>query len=297
MIAAPSIHDLRDWPTDADVASFEVNGFVVGPRLLSPEALGRARRSAELLASGSSEKGTSPARDHTVDSCLRKWKNSWWADSDFQKLATADAIGYAGAQLIRAKAIYLWEDHLIWKSPSVANRGCVGWHQDKQYWKSASGTQMLTAVIALDDCIAETGCLHFIQGSHKWGLLHGADFYEHSLVQQAYNIRRTACQHPWREIVCPIPAGHVSFHHCLTLHSSGPNLSNGPRRVLSVHLMAGSTRIVRGKGHLNETLTDRSHGRHFRGAFFPRLWPPDDPVEERDSLVQVEGQRLGVSAR
>ncbi|MEO6699938.1 MAG: phytanoyl-CoA dioxygenase family protein, partial [Jatrophihabitantaceae bacterium] len=37
-----------------------------------------------------------------------------------------------------------------------------------------------------------------------------------------------------------IPKGHLSFHHCRTYHGSGPNLSDRPRRAISLHLQDGA---------------------------------------------------------
>jgi ectoine hydroxylase-related dioxygenase (phytanoyl-CoA dioxygenase family) len=33
-----------------------------------------------------------------------------------------------------------------------------------------------------------------------------------------------------------LPKGHVSVHHCRTIHGSGPNLSDRPRRAIAVHM-------------------------------------------------------------
>lgn len=47
----------------------------------------------------------------------------------------------------------------------------------------------------------------------------------------------------------PVPAlpllmrrGQVSFHHCRTVHGSGPNTSARPRRSLAIHLQPGDNR-------------------------------------------------------
>jgi ectoine hydroxylase-related dioxygenase (phytanoyl-CoA dioxygenase family) len=34
--------------------------------------------------------------------------------------------------------------------------------------------------------------------------------------------------------------GEVSFHHCLTIHGSGPNHSTNPRRSIAIHLQDAS---------------------------------------------------------
>ncbi len=37
-----------------------------------------------------------------------------------------------------------------------------------------------------------------------------------------------------------IPKGHMSFHHCRTYHGSGANLSDRPRRAVSLHMQDGA---------------------------------------------------------
>lgn len=262
---------MAQWPAKSEIAEFGTSGFITGPQLLGNEELRRARLSAERLAAGEHDKGAPPARCHKVDECLTKWKNSWWADTVLEAIATSEIIGRAAARLIGARSIYLWEDHLISKAPGVNNCGAVGWHQDKKYWQSASDLRMLTAVVALDECDESSGCLYYIPGSHQWGLLPEGDFYNQSLELQKNHIRQNFALGGWREEPCILSAGYVSFHHCLTLHASLSNLSASPRRVLAVHLMAGSTELIKGKGHLNERL---AAGKKFRGRYFPRLWPP-----------------------
>ena len=34
-------------------------------------------------------------------------------------------------------------------------------------------------------------------------------------------------------VACPIPAGAATVHHCRTIHYSGPNYSERPRRAIS----------------------------------------------------------------
>lgn len=267
-----------------------------GPRLLRPEDLELARNHVELIASQTYDRGAPPARAHQVDSRLRKWKNSWWADSVLQDLATSPALGRAAARLLGTEAVYLWEDHLIWKTPDRDSRtsddvetGRVGWHQDKKYWQSACGEEMLTAVIALDDCTEEAGCLRFVPGSHKWGLLESGDFYEQHSHRQLRDIRATVPSEVWREVPCVLPAGFVSFHHCLTLHSSAPNYGNHDRRILSVHLMSERTTLLRNRGHLNERLTTAPEGAPLRGRFFPRLWPPQSSEDCGEAHTAIGG--------
>jgi ectoine hydroxylase-related dioxygenase (phytanoyl-CoA dioxygenase family) len=76
-----------------------------------------------------------------------------------------------------------------------------------------------------------------------------------------------------------LKAGQVSFHHSLTFHGSGPNLSDQPRRCVILHMMpAGCGLKTDGKWHLCATLLgpEAKKDQPFSGPFFPRLWPPGD---------------------
>jgi ectoine hydroxylase-related dioxygenase (phytanoyl-CoA dioxygenase family) len=37
-----------------------------------------------------------------------------------------------------------------------------------------------------------------------------------------------------------IPRGHMNFHHCRTYHGSGANVTDRPRRAISLHLQDGA---------------------------------------------------------
>ena len=107
--------------------------------------------------------------------------------------------------------------------------GEVDWHQDFPYLPHTN-FDLLNTMIMLDDSTPENGCLEVIAGSHRWGLLdHGTPG-----AAGASNFKLSAAQRaagqPVAELI--VPAGGVSIHHCLTLHSSKPNRSPRPRRAL-----------------------------------------------------------------
>ncbi|NIT65867.1 MAG: hypothetical protein GWM93_04105, partial [Gemmatimonadetes bacterium] len=45
----------------------------------------------------------------------------------------------------------------------------------------------------------------------------------------------------WDVETIDVKAGHVSFHHSLTWHASGPNTSDRPRRAAIVRYVADGT--------------------------------------------------------
>ena len=63
-----------------------------------------------------------------------------------------------------------------------------------------------------------------------------------------------------------LPRGSVTFHHCGTVHGSGPNRSAAPRRSMAIHLQPADNRH-RGLGddarptyHRNDELVRRVDG-------------------------------------
>lgn len=259
-----------------DLSFFQQNGFYLAPKLFDDDLIAQAREHLEMLRRREYEKGEEPLSNYqpSGDAArgLDKIDNGWWADRVMESFATSPILGEVAAQLLGVPEIYLWHDQVLYKPPSSGAAGNVGWHQDKGYWASASGTEMVTAWVAFDDVDEENGCMRFVAGSHRWGLLNESDFFNPDLEGQKNRMRLPGGAE-WREVPAILPAGAVSFHHCMTLHGSGPNRSDRPRRSIAVHMMSGSTRLVKGNRHDNEKIFGGEDGELYRGPRFPRLWP------------------------
>jgi ectoine hydroxylase-related dioxygenase (phytanoyl-CoA dioxygenase family) len=101
----------------------------------------------------------------------------------------------------------------------------VEWHQDFSYYPHTN-TDLLSAMIYLDDATAENACLHVLPGSHKSGLAnHYVDGYFRGKLTGAN------APHPSEAVPLEAPAGSVAFVHCLLLHYSPSNYSDKRRRA------------------------------------------------------------------
>lgn len=263
-------------PSAADRASFEENGYWIAPRLFDEATVAAAREHMAMVVGGTYERGEAPqvvCRLAESDKALRKIDNSWWADSVIAAVVTSPFLGHIAAELLGVEEIYLWHDQLLWKPGGSGTVGNVGWHQDKHYWTSSSGTDMVTAWVAMDDIHEAIGPMRFLRGSNHWDVLGEGNYFDGDLQSQRERIE--AIGMPWDEVPALMSAGQASFHHCKTFHGSGPNTTQGPRRSLAVHMMSGDARLVMGRGHQNEALLeDPVDGMAWRGPRFPRLWPP-----------------------
>ena len=125
--------------------------------------------------------------------------------------------------------------------------GEVDWHQDFPYLPHTN-FDLLNTMIMLDDSTPENGCLNVIPGSHRWGPLgHGSPGAAAS-TNFALSAAQRAVGQPVDDVV--VPAGGMSIHHCLTLHSSRPEpLAQGPPG-LDLHVPGGGRRAARGPHEL-----------------------------------------------
>lgn len=99
-------------------------------------------------------------------------------------------------------------------------------HQDNYYW-AVKGSNALTFWIALDSSNKNNGCVHYYNGSHKYGVLkHEASFAKGSSQKVADKnfLKKFKISYPKLE------AGDVLIHHSLVVHGSSKNISNKSRR-------------------------------------------------------------------
>jgi ectoine hydroxylase-related dioxygenase (phytanoyl-CoA dioxygenase family) len=130
---------------------------------------------------------------------------------DPRLLALADSLLGGGAQLLK--------DKFIAKPPGAVGYGT---HQDAAYWPGLGIdlARFLTAILFLDDAVPENGAIECVPGSHGV-LLTDPDVIadpDESLLG------------PFRLIEAR--AGDLLLLHALTPHRSGPNRTDGMRRVV-----------------------------------------------------------------
>lgn len=282
--------DASVLPEAHDVAFFQENGYwrTRGP-VIAPAQLERLRAAMDRIHRCEFETGREPIRYWKSDAsqdplAILKTDNTHWADRTLYDLATNATIGAIAARLAGAREIRLWHDQMLLKpgaGPDAhTTEGNVGWHQDWNYWQCAEPPHLLTAWVAFDDVTAENGAMQAIPGSHRWGLLSGSDgFFRGDRNAQLRHMMPTG--ESITPVFLPLPAGGVSFHHCLTLHGSGPNRTLRPRRSLVLHLMPEGTRYRAGSPSDNHFSAGAHReqggkdGEPFGGDAFPVLFPPD----------------------
>jgi ectoine hydroxylase-related dioxygenase (phytanoyl-CoA dioxygenase family) len=270
-------------PTREDVRFFQDKGYWLGGKVLSDEQLDALRQAMEDVYAGRYETGIGPMAvwiPGDNPKAIRKSDNAHWASTTLRKLATNPTIGAMAARLIDTPEIRLWHDQLLYKpgqgSAGKQAAGNVGWHQDSHYWQCTI-TDLLTAWVAFDDVTLDNGCMQVAPGSHRWGLLKESDFFNSDLDAMKKKIEEET-GHAFTTEPCTLKAGEVSFHHCLTIHGSGPNMTDKPRRSLVLHLQPDHAYYIAGtpsENHQCAILLRSRGGKNgdlFRGDYWPALY-------------------------
>ena len=276
--------DLFRWPaneqeweqyalTEEQIQFFTENGYLAGIKMLDENAIDTLKKELaelvqpnplghELFYEYNSNESTDP---NTV---LFHALGAWRITPGYHDILWNPRFVMAARQLLGGN-VRFWHDQLFYKPAKKG--GVVAWHQDYSYWTRTKPVAHLTCWCALDDATAENGCLQYIPGSHRWGLLpkpiiagdmHGIQEFLNKEQQEAFT-------HP---VLAPVKAGEAIFHHPLTLHGSGENKSAQPRRAFVINAFKDGV-ISDSDDVLLTGVPPVAKGAKMEGQFFPLLYP------------------------
>ncbi|MBS0027650.1 phytanoyl-CoA dioxygenase family protein [Chitinophaga sp. 22321] len=228
--------------TEAQVRFFHENGYISGIKILNEHHVDRLNEELLKLQSVTAEEkqlfyhyesNESEDRDKVLFHAIGAWR----VTPGFHDLVWSPAYRMATYQLL-GTSFRLFHDQLFCK-PSK-HGGVVAWHQDFSYWTFTKPMHHLTCWIGLDDATAENGCLYYVPGSHKWGLLPitglagDMEAVRHVLTEEQMAVFDG-------KVANELPKGYASFHHPLMMHGSYANYSDRPRRAVVLNAMADQT--------------------------------------------------------
>jgi ectoine hydroxylase-related dioxygenase (phytanoyl-CoA dioxygenase family) len=103
-------------------------------------------------------------------------------------------------------------------------------HQDNYYW-AVKGSNALTLWVALEASKKNNGCVHYFDGSHRYGVLkHEASFAKGSSqkVSDINYLKKFNISYP------EVLPGDVLVHHSLVVHGSSKNTSKNSRKAWTI---------------------------------------------------------------
>ncbi|MGB1250523.1 MAG: phytanoyl-CoA dioxygenase family protein [Candidatus Promineifilaceae bacterium] len=223
--------------------------------VIPAELVQRAVEGMEMIRRGEYDTGNppyeSPWNPGDSDDVLCKIEMPILANKAIMELASHPALAKLAAEVADAEMIQVWWVQLL-RKPTTPDGGSlqtnVGMHQDFFYWQNHwdDNSELFTAWVAVSDVTPEAGSMHFVRGSHNWGLGEDSDFFGQDLSEQKAAIAsRTGDE--WDEVASSLRPGGVSFHHCLTYHGSGPNTSGAPRLGFAIHMRTEKSQTKKGR--------------------------------------------------
>ncbi len=167
----------------------------------------------------------------------------------------------------------------------------IDWHQDVAFYPHTNDDVLAVAII-IDDMRPENGPLQVFAGSHK------GPVYDHhvegvfaggmELGANGFDLDRA--------VSLMGPAGSVSIHHGRIVHGSAQNISDRPRRLLFMEMMAADAFPVMG-GMTKFTTIEEYNEKILCGQ--PTLTPrvtnthlriPQPQPEKRGSIYEIQKQ-------
>ena len=234
-------------PTEAEVMHYREHGYYISEKIFSDEEIDDAVYGSDRYYAGE--------RDFILPSSVTPFEGWHPEDGDVLRindyaslqnrelsaLVRNPLLGAIASRLSGSPMIRLWHDQMIYKPAGSNRKTAIGWHTDRAYWKTCTSEEMLTAWIPFHDCDETMGTLILIDGSHKWpGNTELKGF--HSGELNRIEERLAAAGQPVIKVPLNLKKGQVSFHHCHTIHGSGSNNADSPRRSLSVHFQDAANR-------------------------------------------------------
>ena len=202
------------------------------------------------------------------DAVLFHALGAWRLTPGFHDVLWNPAFVMAASQLLGNRPVRFWHDQLFYKP--ARHGGVVAWHQDYSYWTRTIPMQHLTCWTGLDDATVDNGCMYYVPGSHRWGLLDKPELAGDMTGLMAYLTPEQKAE--FKPVPIEMQKGYGTFHHPLLVHGSYENKSERPRRAFVINVFADGT-----TSHTDSTLLETvpviAKGNKMAGQFFPLLSP------------------------
>jgi ectoine hydroxylase-related dioxygenase (phytanoyl-CoA dioxygenase family) len=231
--------------TQAQIDSYQENGFVVFDDFLTPDeleiwrdavdqAVGNRKDQKLVVEDADEDDDRWKAGDSYYDYVFVQRINLWKDSPAVRKLILDPRIGRMAALLSGTEGMRVWHDQALIKQP-WANP--TAWHLDNPYW-SFHSRKSTSIWVALDDATYQNGCLYFLGGSHKQTTYDNVGITEN--MADIFRVYPDFVNMP--SMAAPMKAGSCSFHNALLVHGAGANMTGGWRRAMTCGFMPyGST--------------------------------------------------------
>jgi ectoine hydroxylase-related dioxygenase (phytanoyl-CoA dioxygenase family) len=256
--------------SDDQVRFFAENGYVKGGRVLDEPQIAALRAGLEAIRAGENPRlfdlyEVDEDYRRAPDQNVFHFLGAWLIDEAFHDVIFHPGVTVKVAQLLGVEHARFWHDQVFYKP--MHHPGVVTWHQDYSYWTRSTPAGHVTCWIGLDDSTLENGCVHYVPGSHRWGLLPRISLTKDMDAVKDFLTPEQA--EAFRPEPMILKAGECTFHHSHTVHGSYGNRSDIPRRAVVLNFMKPDTRSADGTSPLLAGVPVVPEGQVIEGDFFP----------------------------
>jgi hypothetical protein len=220
-------------PTEEHITFYEQHGWIQIDDAIAPEDLGLLMERCEEILEHRETMAFDWAWDADTPREQREFKIVQSSptrhfpeinDSVFRAWATA----FASALMRRP--MEFWYDQFLAKPPQKG--ATTYWHQDEGYWGRDLDDRGITCWMPFHDVDERNGCMHFIDGGHRDGIL------THRQPEGVQSDLLLCEPDESRATARPLRLGGVTFHHSKTPHMTTPNQTDQWRKILTQHFKA-----------------------------------------------------------
>ncbi|XP_017776890.1 PREDICTED: phytanoyl-CoA dioxygenase, peroxisomal-like isoform X2 [Nicrophorus vespilloides] len=111
-------------------------------------------------------------------------------------------------------------------------------HQDLHYFPFRPANNIAASWTAMEDVTEKNGCLFVLPGSHKGPLFSHIESINKKLYHGVFGFNDVPM------VMLPMEKGDTIFFHPLLLHGSGPNITQGFRKAISVHYADSKCKFI-----------------------------------------------------
>lgn len=258
--------------TEEQVAFFHENGYLSNIKLLEEWQVEQLNEELAAITEPSHPGNSLFYEFHSNESSdpnavLFHSLGHWRITPGFHDILWNPAFVMAASQLLGNQGVRFWHDQLFCKP--AHHGGVVAWHQDYSYWTRTQPMQHLTCWTGLDDANIDNGCLYYVPGSHKWGLLDKPELAGDMEGLMDYLTEEQKAE--FKPVPVEMKKGYGTFHHPLMVHGSYANQSPRSRRAFVLNVFADGTKSAT-DDMLLEGVPVIKNGQKMEGKFFPLLY-------------------------
>jgi ectoine hydroxylase-related dioxygenase (phytanoyl-CoA dioxygenase family) len=200
---------------------------------------------------------------------------AWLLDEAFKAWAIQGPLKELARQVMTdATRLNFFYDQVFAKEPHATKP--APWHQDAPYFP-LKGKQILRMWVPFDRVTAESGAVHYLKGSHDWGVVYHPRGYK-TISEYQPDFDADYDKYDW--LIGEAEPGDVLLHHPKVVHGSYGNTTGRFRRALT-NVYIGDD--VRWDPHAASMFNNKAQTGHVEipnlrpggpidCSLFPRVW-------------------------